>query len=209
MASPAQIKYILGLAEKKDTANLDPAMVPYTNPNNEAAIATLNNKEVNTILIALRQLPYLPKAATPVPAVETEGSFTQQLKELEDKTRAARYFIIDPIDNVEKFFKFDKPEPPSKWAGKTFLSVQASDFLYPIKNPNHKYAVLKAIQADPIKAMNEYGIRLEVCGMCGRTLTARDSRLRGLGPICAGKILGEATPSQMELLDKLFPNRNG
>lgn len=101
---------------------------------------------------------------------------------------AGRYFIVDPTDNVEKFFKVDKPEAPSRWAGYVFVSVQASDDFYPIKDRTHREAVLAEIAKDPIDAMNNYGIRLGICGCCGRTLTAVDSRLLGIGPICAAKL---------------------
>jgi hypothetical protein len=125
---------------------------------------------------------------------------------LENQVKPGRYFVVDPTapeGKQEKFIKVDKPEPPSRWAGRTFLSSQASDDFYPIKDPKQREILLYLIYQDPIKAMNEYGMRLGVCGNCGRTLTARDSRLRGIGPICAEKILGTASPEDVNLLNQL------
>lgn len=100
------------------------------------------------------------------------------------------YFIIDPTDGVEKFIHVT-------------LEVRASDVLYPISDPVRRNAILTAIAKDPINAINEYGIRLEVCGVCGRTLTNKDSRLKGIGPICAQKFSGIATPEDLDMLAQL------
>ena len=133
-----------------------------------------------------------------------------ELQEWEAKVDKGHYFIVDPTDNTEKFFKVQKPEPPSRWSGYTFIQVQASDYFYPVRDIAHKTAILKTIAEDPITAMNEYGIRLGVCGYCGRTLTARDSRLRGMGPICAGRILGQPTDEQKKsCVDWGSNNRKG
>jgi Family of unknown function (DUF6011) len=108
----------------------------------------------------------------------------------ETKVGEGRYFIVDPTNGEERFFKVDKPTE-GRWAGYTFVNVQASDDFYPVRDREHREEILAEIAKDPVKAMNEYGIRLGYCGRCGRTLTNIDSRLRGLGPICAGRVRQE------------------
>lgn len=83
-----------------------------------------------------------------------------------------------------KFFIVDKPTE-GKWAGRTFVKVQASDLEYPIKNPDKRLEILNLIAVDPQGAMLRYGKELGHCGHCGRTLTNEESRERGIGPICA------------------------
>jgi hypothetical protein len=194
------------LAEKRDLTNASPELVAWLNT--PLALQNATNKEVNLILAALKELPIKPATVASqlgMPGVALEKT---ELQQLEATTRAGRYFIIDPFDDAEKFVKVDKPEPPSRWSGYTFISSQASDYFYKVKDVKHKIAILKAIAVDPINAMNEYGIRLGVCGNCGRTLTAVDSRLRGIGPICAEKLfdeglIGQATDEQVDILRQL------
>jgi len=197
MASEAQVNYINSLAEKRDMTKASPELQAWINT--PLALQNATNNEVNLLLSALKELPWKPK-----PLTEDQ----MELAVLEEKTRAARYFIVDPTDGVEKFYRINKPEPPSKWAGHTFIDVQASDYFYPVKDVKHKIAILKAIAVDPINSMNEYGMKLGVCGNCGRTLTDRGSRLKGIGPICEGRLIeegliGQATDEQLEMLRRL------
>lgn len=92
-----------------------------------------------------------------------------------------------PATETLKFFKVDRPTE-GKWKGWTFLAVQASDELFPIKNFQMKLEVLRLIAADPKAAMLRYGKEIGSCGHCGRTLTNEDSRARGIGPVCADKL---------------------
>ena len=106
----------------------------------------------------------------------------------EPEVQAGYFFIIDPTDDKEKFFRVNHGKEGSKWEGRQFVSVQASDFFYPVKDKTHRLVILRQIALDPVSAMNEYGMRLGRCGVCNRTLTDRDSRLRGIGPICAARL---------------------
>lgn len=135
-----------------------------------------------------------------------------KLTELEEKVDAGYYFIVNPElangkahdpNDGERFYHVSKPEPPSRWAGYTFIESRGGDFLYRVRDVKQRIAILEEIKKDPITAMNEYGIRLGVCGCCGRTLTAKDSRLRGLGPVCAARILGAPTQAQIDLIERL------
>lgn len=96
---------------------------------------------------------------------------------------AGRYAIEH--NGTLKFFKVDRPEAPSRWAGWTFLKVMASDEEHPIKNRQTRNEILELIAQDPQGATARYGHEIGRCGVCGRTLTDEDSRARGIGPVCA------------------------
>jgi Family of unknown function (DUF6011) len=95
---------------------------------------------------------------------------------------AGRYALLEE-DGVTRFYRVNRPEE-GRWAGFTFLDIQASDDLHPIKDRDRKRAVLAAIQADPAGASKLYGVELGSCGVCGRTLTDETSRAYGIGPVC-------------------------
>lgn len=86
-----------------------------------------------------------------------------------------------------KFFHVRNGKADSRWAGFTFLDVQASDDLHSIRNRATKAEILALIAADPQEALARYGRELGVCGRCGRTLTDEESRLAGIGPVCRDK----------------------
>ncbi len=94
---------------------------------------------------------------------------------------AGRYAVEH--EGVLKFYRVDKPTE-GRWAGFTFLKVQASDELHPIKNFDYKRTILTEIAIDPKAASERYGQELGHCGICGRTLTDEESRAIGIGPVC-------------------------
>lgn len=89
-------------------------------------------------------------------------------------------------DGELHFFKVNTPTT-GKWAGFTFLQIQASDDYRAIKNRERKAAVLGAITADPKEAMARYGHEIGRCGVCNRTLTDPESIAIGIGPVCIEK----------------------
>jgi hypothetical protein len=99
--------------------------------------------------------------------------------------RPGRYAVT--IDGTLKFYKVDQGKEGTRWAGRTFVSVQASDELFPVRNPNARQEILNLIARDPEAAMRRYGQELGSCGHCGRTLTDENSRAAGIGPVCADK----------------------
>lgn len=90
-------------------------------------------------------------------------------------------------DGVLKFFKVRTPDQ-GKWAGFTFLDIQASDDFYPIKDRVRKAAILDQIAADTMGALQAYGHGIGRCGICNRTLTDPESIEMGIGPKCAARL---------------------
>lgn len=89
-------------------------------------------------------------------------------------------------NGVTRFFKVNTPTK-GKWAGRTFLEIQASDDYYPVRDAAKRTATLAAIARDPEAASALYGQKIGRCGVCSRTLTDETSRARGIGPVCADK----------------------
>ena len=225
--SEKQLELLMKLAGEKDLSSLPDAQREFLQPSGaskdqvdfklKSNLLRMNKEQASEAISLILQLPNLPKMTlppTPVQPFERGGvgstKVEPQMKRVPyslaigGESREGRFFIVDPTDGKEKFFRvrYGKHD----WEGHVFLDVQASEDFYPIKDPEHRKAVFAEINKDPITAMNEYGIRLEACGVCGRTLTDRDSRLRGIGPICAEKLrMEEAAPTeeQMDILRKL------
>lgn len=99
---------------------------------------------------------------------------------------AGRY-AVENAEGVLRFYEVDRPEPPSRWAGRTFVSVLASDERHPVKGEGGR-AVLAKIAEDPRSAMLRYGHEIGACGRCGKLLTDEESRRIGIGPVCIGKL---------------------
>jgi hypothetical protein len=91
--------------------------------------------------------------------------------------------------------KIDRPTPPSKWSGFTFVSDGAEygqQKKYGRQAPGKLYTgdikdALRAIAADPKAASAAYGKLVGRCGVCNRKLEDAESVERGIGPICVGK----------------------
>lgn len=118
--------------------------------------------------------------------------------EANDLFPAGRYAVMGE-DGVMKFYKVDRP-CEGKWAGYTFLKVQAGDDFHAVKGAAAK-AILAKIAADPQAAMLAYGKLIGVCGACGRTLTDPVSRAMGIGPVCRERF-GIVVPSNLVIEDQ-------
>lgn len=134
----------------------------------------LSQKQVSRSIEAFKDCPRKPR--------EQAAGSPEQARAALPEVPAGRYAVEE--DGVLKFFRVDRPEQ-GRWAGYTFLKIQASDDLYPVKDYARKTAILAAIAEDPRAASIRYGHELGACGICGRTLTDEDSRAAGIGPVCA------------------------
>lgn len=176
--SEKQKKFIRDLCVQKDLTSLHPDQQAFLTDLSDTNLDRLTSKQGITVVDKLLKLPYKPKQ------LENKLAASQP----ETKVREGYFFIVDPTNGEERFFRVNHGKPGSRWEGYVFLDVQASDYFYAIKDKTHREAVLAEIAKDEVKAMNEYGLRLGRCGVCNRTLTDRHSILRGIGPICAAKL---------------------
>jgi hypothetical protein len=167
-----------------------------TDPVRTAAIAR-NTPVTPDNWVALKNLSAQAEAEQERRAYEAKMARDEELEQANlDRTtnpwpstreavRPGRYAVT--VDGTLKFYKVDQGKAGTRWAGRTFVSVQASDELYPVRNPNARQEILNLIAVDPAAAMRRYGQELGQCGHCGRTLTDENSRAAGIGPICADK----------------------
>jgi hypothetical protein len=99
------------------------------------------------------------------------------------------YYAVADGEGVIKFYRVTTGGPDSRYAGVRFLKVQASDEFHPIRNRAIRTSIFTTIRTVGVQAsMALYGQHIGRCGRCHRTLTDADSRARGIGPDCLGKM---------------------
>jgi hypothetical protein len=199
-ASEKQLDFVKSLTEQKDFSALEPRQVAFLRQ--PELWANMNVEQASNAIKLLLDCPKI-QAHVPEPTHEEVSEYVSTKVVDVETPNDGHYFIVDPTDDKEKFFRVKHGKEGTRWENWTFLDVQASDFWYPIKSRDHRDAVFAEINKDPVTAMNEYGMRLGKCGVCNRTLTDRDSRLRGIGPICAMNLDGYATDEELDLLKRL------
>jgi len=161
-ASPKAIGYARALLE---TRQVPEAWLPAA----EDALTQGDARRVSTLIDALKPLPW--KALPDVIGKALD-------------VPAGRYAVATEAGPLG-FYRVSRPTE-GRWAGRTFVTVQASDDEHPVRGLAAT-AVLGKIAADPEGASTTYGRELGVCGVCGRTLTDEASRAAGIGPVCAAK----------------------
>lgn len=95
------------------------------------------------------------------------------------------HYAVD-FEGQLRFFKVDRPAE-GKWKGYVFVREQASDDLWPVKNPTRRMAILAKIGQSVEEAGKRYGREIGRCYKCHRTLTDPLSRQLGIGPDCRSK----------------------
>lgn len=156
----------------------------------------LNPKGVSAQLAAFEPLLSPPRPESPSESLRKTGPVAGTTPapgggfrvdpELEAKIPAGRYAVEGEDGNL-KFYRIDKPTK-GPWAGRTFVKVQASGELYPVRSSQSRAGILRKIAADVRAAAVRYGWELGICSQCGRTLTDPESIAAGIGPICASKL---------------------
>lgn len=86
-----------------------------------------------------------------------------------------------------KFYRVTWGKDGSRWEGRAFLEIQASDDLHKISNPHTRNSIFERIAKDPKEAALQYGHQIGRCSVCNRTLTDEVSIANGIGPKCASK----------------------
>lgn len=102
---------------------------------------------------------------------------------------AGRY-AVEGDDGELRFYRVDRPTE-GRWAGYTFVRVQASDDLHRLPSRATEAGVLRKIAEDVRGAAIRYGREIGCCSRCGRTLTNNISRELGIGPVCGGRVFGD------------------
>lgn len=140
----------------------------------------------STFITKYKDIPTEAATTETVEAVAPGASTEEYVAATSKEEAPAGRYALRGEDGVVKFYRIDKPTK-GKWAGWTFLKVQASDDLYPVRNKAEKARIIAAIEADVEGAERLYGQELGKCARCGRTLTDETSRAYGIGPDCRAK----------------------
>jgi hypothetical protein len=145
-------------------------------------------------VVRIENLPPVPTVKVPTvdgygtPHVVRVPSVNDETPDPEKVVPAGRY-AIKGTDGQFKFYVIDHGRKGTKWEGRVFVSVQASDELHPVRNRDQRVGILAAIMTvGPLEASKAYGRELGICGVCRRTLTDPESIANGIGPVCAGKL---------------------
>lgn len=168
IASEAQVDYVRGLLRTKQTDRLTQEQQAWLEASPD--FACLNRGQISRVIDTLKELPSLPQQHAGNGLAVPNG-----------------HYAVTEGDGVLRFYKVNTPSE-GKWAGFTFVDIQASDELFPLKDRSRKGKVLALVAVDPKAAMLRYGQEIGSCGHCGRTLTNELSRSLGIGPICRGKM---------------------
>lgn len=174
-ASDKQVDFILSLLDQKDLragGKIQGTDEEYNAARDllKAGVPNLSKKAASDWIGHLLEMPNLvqPKKAT------------------KSKVSDGRYALED-IEGIVHFYRVRTPDE-GKWAGYTFVDIQASDDFHPIKDRTRRNSIMDEIAKDPKAAMLRYGQELGSCGHCGRTLTDETSRELGIGPVCRNKL---------------------
>jgi hypothetical protein len=129
----------------------------------------ITSKYASEEITRLKALPRPAQTAPAAPAIDVP----------------AGPYAVPGEDETLRFYRVDRPTE-GKWAGWTFVKVQASDETYPVKGAARN-AILSKIAADPAEASRRYWSEIGRCCRCHRTLTDETSRRLGIGPECRNK----------------------
>jgi len=95
------------------------------------------------------------------------------------------YYALPGTDGQANFYRVERPKK-GKYAGRTFVKVQAGDTFHPFDR-EAAYTVMDQIAFNPERSGVFYAQQIGKCSRCGRTLTDDTSRAQGMGPDCARK----------------------
>lgn len=177
MATEPQVNYVRSLLARRDTSTV-PDLVRVVK--NQLDGDGLTFATASSAIDVLKALPATREIA------DRDTSSRSMIDAMIVNIPEGHY-AIEVAPDEWRFYQVDRPTD-GRWAGFTFLKVQAGDEFYPIKNLQERAKVLTRIAEDPRRAAVDYGKKIGRCWRCHRTLTDRESLEAGIGPICAGKV---------------------
>ncbi len=159
--SPKQLDYIKSLRDQHIVPENFDELFP-----SDSLSRTIASK----VIEYLKAQPYKPRETAPVNGTEsvTEGLYRvgEVIYRVKRSRESGRLYACEVI-------------PPRVEGGKPEF-IYASGAMREIK-PEHRMT---------LDEVNAYSIEVGFCGICGRTLTRKESIDRGIGPICAAKYGG-------------------
>lgn len=157
----------------------------------EAALEKLRDMESRGALTVGRASKWIDRL------LELRRTSQQQVEEYGTRTGVRDYpdvpagrYAVDGDDGLLKFYRVDRPEE-GRWAGYTFVKVQAGGEYHRLPSKSTELGVLRKIAADVRGAAVRYGRELGTCSRCGRELTKNISRELAIGPVCGKRLFGD------------------
>ena len=180
-ATDKQVKYLQDLLAK---IGKDHPGVQTTRQNLNAGHKARGYISFDEAKAALNILIPLAQSVQEAPTAPRSGSTTPQAPKTAPKVPNGSYAIV--VDGTVKFYTVNS-STEGKWAGYTFVEAHRSDDRIPVRNREHRTAILTAIAADPKAAAVRFGRETNHCALCNRELTDEGSRAAGIGPTCAAR----------------------
>lgn len=135
----------------------------------------------------LTELPWTPRQYVPRPAYQKYGVGPRPAVSQAPKIAQGYYAIVDPQDQVLKFYQVRVPSR-GKWVGYTFVSQVSGDNKFSVRARQEREKILGEIAKNPLESLKRYGQEIGECGHCRKQLTDAESRLFGIGPVCRKKL---------------------
>lgn len=176
LISEKQLNFVRSLLVRKVIDGATFRYIPLDEPTLDGTptdLESMTRRDASQLIDALLKFADKPKVAEKVARVLPDVP--------------AGYYAIDGNKGEEtKFYRVDRPNE-GRWAGRTFVKVQASGDFYPIKNETEIMRILLEIAVDSEASTRRYGREIGRCGRCNRILTDDTSRAEGIGPVCREK----------------------
>jgi hypothetical protein len=162
-ASEAQLNFIAALLRDRQVDELHRLTV-------EGEIARgLLKSRASDVIGALKALPFVPREGAAPAATSSNEAVAEGVYELDGSFYAVRT---------------SKNDRTRRYAYLAVISDTSVRFEY-AKGAVYRLADARALTVDEVEALS---LQFSKCFLCGRTLTAKDSKARGIGPVCVKKI---------------------
>lgn len=132
-------------------------------------------------------LPWIPRVYVPRPAVPSYQKYGVGPRPAAPKIDQGYYAIVDPADQVLKFYQVRVPKQ-GKWVGYTFVSQVSGENHFVVRDRQEREKILGEIAKNPLEALKRFGKEIGECGHCRKQLTDEVSREFGIGPVCRKKL---------------------
>jgi lipoprotein-anchoring transpeptidase ErfK/SrfK len=153
--------------------------------------AMMTKKEMSQAISNMMGLPWIPReqqVRTAVITGQPAAPVTKPVQKTWDTIGAGHYAVVDPKDQVLKFYKVQRPKK-GNWVGYVFIKRVSGENLEPVGNAQEREVIFREIEKDVMGALKRYGQEIGQCGHCKKQLTDAESRAFGIGPVCR-KALG-------------------
>lgn len=151
------------------------------------SLPTATRQSVTASIQWLIGLPWTPRVFVPRPAQPSYQKYGVGPRPVTPKIDQGYYAIVDPADQVLKFYQVRVPKQ-GRWVGYTFVSQVCGENRLNIRDRTEREKILGEIAKNPLESLKRYGQEIGECGHCRKQLTDAESRAFGIGPVCRKKL---------------------